>query len=264
MASWSSLPTPDHELYLLQPSMKPQDEPRPADPGQCSGLRRTTATRELSRLGDLDISSHRMSSISVKSSSDKKGKPGLHRKGSPAAKTNETNKTATPAENTSSRPIRGSLTRQSSIKFAPLDDVVEIPHINDFTEDEIERTWITSSEKRASRSEWKRIISIMDEAKEITACTTSEELMSICPRGLEAYTPQAALKRQMATRKAQDAVFQLQDYEKRTGKSVAKTMALLLRQNSATLQMEAQETALRDADAARSPIKQRKHHKVKC
>jgi hypothetical protein len=108
---------------------------------------------------------------------------------------------------------KGTKPVQKCISFAAYDEVIEIPHINDFSDDEIKNTWMSHQECQSMRKEYTELVNRMDEAP-----ITDQKIFSFCTRGLESHTDLYRTRRKAYRRVMYDAMARvLSTHENNTG-----------------------------------------------
>lgn len=107
-----------------------------------------------------------------------------------------------------------------SIQFSNHDNIMYIPHILDFSKEEIEQCWMNEDDYYSIRSRSFRLIEMMEDTKRhpVSACDTmivNKHL--VCVRGLGEKTSQCSYERDQIQRKLKTAVFRLQRQQKKDG-----------------------------------------------
>lgn len=95
-----------------------------------------------------------------------------------------------------------------SLAFAQDNQVFEIPHINDFTDDEIAVTWYDAAEYAAIKADYQCVIFIMESGEQQQRIEDDQQQTT---RGLEYRTQQGAWDRYENKRDAYNAVLDEQD-----------------------------------------------------
>jgi hypothetical protein len=109
---------------------------------------------------------------------------------------------------------------KTSIQFSNYDHIVYIPHIIDFSREEIEQCWMNEDDYYSIRSRSLRLVEMMEDTKRypISDCDTmivNKHL--VCVRGLGEKTTQCSYERDRLQRKLRTAVFRLQQQQKEDG-----------------------------------------------
>ena len=125
------------------------------------------------------------------------------------------------------------------ISFDKFDRVLEIEHINDMPESQINAVWMKPEESRKIR---KDAIKIVEEVNSGMVKSDSVEGF----RGLEGHTDDALRERQEIRDNVYDAVLGLQEFQRRRGVNLPNAMADIYKRHSARAQREAQKMAIRD------------------
>jgi hypothetical protein len=108
----------------------------------------------------------------------------------------------------------------ASVTFAPTDELQEIPHLRDLSDEEIANVWMTAGELHAIRRQCSTIVKFIDSAIMDTTATHG-----VCLRGLEQNTP-SYVSIQMAVRaQLYDAVFFIQHFQQHAGVAVPNLIA---------------------------------------
>jgi hypothetical protein len=131
----------------------------------------------------------------------------------------------------------------SSVSFALWEDIVEIAHLSELSEDEIEGSWISKEQLWGIRKEALSIISLLDCGIDIF------EEDDICVRGLARYTEEHSLKRNERRRSIYKAISDLQDEESNED-TLAEKIAECHQSLSLEAKTDAYEFALNDAKEA--------------
>lgn len=94
-----------------------------------------------------------------------------------------------------------------SVTFSPTDELQEIPHINDLSDEEVASVWMTRDELSGIRRQCATIVKFMDSAMDTAAKN------GVCIRGLEQNTP-TYVEMQMGIRgQIYDAVYAIQQFQ---------------------------------------------------
>lgn len=132
-----------------------------------------------------------------------------------------------------------SKTLKKSVQFSPQNDIVEIPHINELSDEEIDAVWMRSEEFSAIRNECRRIIMAVEKG-------CNEALIGVELRGLDRHM--------LSQRKQKDAVRgilyrtveKLQCFEDETGADVSDMLAEMCEKISSRAKEMAHKMALGD------------------
>jgi hypothetical protein len=131
---------------------------------------------------------------------------------------------------------------RNGVRFADYEEVVEIPHVNDMTQEEIDDSYMSDVELRAIQYECKALVRMMDEE--------DEDLRDVCVRGLDQHTPEYSRCRKATRQQAYDAVFEVQSYQAFQGVSAPELIAELCQKCSSSSVAEAKMVGISDAMAA--------------
>mmetsp|Transcript_8502 Transcript_8502/g.8348 ORF Transcript_8502/g.8348 Transcript_8502/m.8348 type:complete len:268 (-) Transcript_8502:58-861(-) len=106
-----------------------------------------------------------------------------------------------------------------SVRFSKYDQIHDIPHINDFTQEEIDECWMNEEDYHFIRSRSYKLIDMMEDGNRypISADTIIVHKHLICIRGLEGNTSQKQNERGQRQKKIQTAVYHLQQQQKEDG-----------------------------------------------
>ena len=135
--------------------------------------------------------------------------------------------------------------QQRSVMFSELVQVVDIPHINDLSTDEIENTWMSREEMRLVQMECLDTVALMN-----AGATTLIEHNGLCERGLEKHTNAGLDKSQRVRCCAYEAVFGMQKFHGLKGFPLPNLMAELYNSSSAPSQTEAHKRGFQYASSA--------------
>jgi hypothetical protein len=127
--------------------------------------------------------------------------------------------------------------RSRSVTFAPVDEVVEIPHINEMSDAVFKQVYMSREELKDIRKDCKTLVRMMDEG--ITK--------GFCQRGLDQHTHAYTEKHQVIRQQIYDAVFAVQVFETKTGKCAQELLANLCQKFSEESTETARIAALSDA-----------------
>jgi hypothetical protein len=129
-----------------------------------------------------------------------------------------------------------------NVNFASYDEVFEIPHIEDLSDDEIDNVWMSAEDGSKIRQQCQSIVVMMN--------NESENLKDVETRGLDqhalAYTEQCKAIKYLLY----GAVDRIQTFQEERGVEVSHLIAELCQKISAVSVTAAQRTAACDAMAA--------------
>ena len=111
------------------------------------------------------------------------------------------------------------------LRFEDYDDVFEIPHFSDMSDEEYEGCFFSKDEMCEIRSECMSLLQHMEDNSNV------EE--DICVRGLDHHTEEYTTWRKAIRREMQNAVFDAQDYLRSKGMSAPELIADLCKKFSA-------------------------------
>ena len=138
----------------------------------------------------------------------------------------------TPSEESSSR----------SVSFAVWEDIVEIAHRSELSEEEIEGSWISREQLSGTRKEAMAVISLLDCGIDLF------EEDDLCDRGLGMYTQEYSAKQNERMRFIHKAIRDLQNEESKD--TLAEKIAECHQSLSLEAKTDAYELALNDAKEA--------------
>jgi hypothetical protein len=95
------------------------------------------------------------------------------------------------------------MTASSSVSFAPLVTAYAYPHIDDYSDEEVEACWYTRKEMQSTKADAKTTLMVMG--------VNRVNHDSMCTRGLEYITPEARVQRYFIRANAKNAVFKEQN-----------------------------------------------------
>jgi hypothetical protein len=127
--------------------------------------------------------------------------------------------------------------RSRSVTFAPVDEVVEIPHINEMSEAVVKQVYMSRKELKDIRKDCKTLVRMMDEGI----------IKGFCQRGLDQHTPAYTEKHQVIRQQIYDAVSAVQMFETKTGKCAQELLSKLCQKLSEKSTETARIAALSDA-----------------
>ena len=135
--------------------------------------------------------------------------------------------------------------RRLNVTFAEYDDVAEIPHINDMSDEEFDAVYYSEEELHAIRTECKELVRMINK-KHIS-------IQGKCVRGLDQHTAEYSKWRKQIRTRIYDAVFEVQDNQEILvvqGTEVSELIARISRQYSSPSASAAQKFAITDAARA--------------
>lgn len=133
--------------------------------------------------------------------------------------------------------------QQRSVMFSEFVKVVDIPHINDLSNDEIGNIWMSREEMNFVKMECLDTVALMN------AGATLLENNGLCERGLEKHTHGGLERSKLVRYCAYEAVFGMQKFHRLKGFSLPNLMAELYNSSSAPSQSEAHKRGFQDASA---------------
>jgi hypothetical protein len=128
-----------------------------------------------------------------------------------------------------------------SVGFAPHDEIWEIPHFKDLSEEEVESIWMSSQELKAVRRNCLRLVQKMN---------FSTSLGKDSPRGLENYSKHRVDKIKQIQKAATESVLGLQKFGILKGVRVTTLMGELYSKKACQSQLDAHKRGLEDANDA--------------
>jgi hypothetical protein len=135
-------------------------------------------------------------------------------------------------------------THQNAVRFAQFDEVFEIPHINDLSDEELDGVWMSPKELRSIRRGCK--LTILSFEGQTT------EWNDIAMRGLEQHTIEYSRTRKATRQQLYKAVFEIQSFQTFQGVSVPELIAKMSQKCSSSSVVAAHGTGISDAfDACR-------------
>ncbi|CAB9502031.1 expressed unknown protein [Seminavis robusta] len=126
---------------------------------------------------------------------------------------------------TSTTSLTPTNTRSTRVRFAQEDEVFEVLHVKDFSEDDIKAAWYRPEEFREMRFQIQRDIFLMEQQRN----DLSVESDTFTKRGLECRTSEGSLKRSQQRLKAYAAVLQTQQRLWREGREDPEQIAAAYR-----------------------------------
>lgn len=142
---------------------------------------------------------------------------------------------------------------QRTVRFAAHDDVFEIPHVNDMSDDEVDAVYMSPKELDAIRSECKILVGMMDEGLHLTPDGKEQ----FCTRGLEHHTKLHTRRVDEIRDNIYDSVYAMQTFQVTSSQDVTELLASLCQRYSALSTQNALATAKADARSA-SRVQRRK------
>jgi hypothetical protein len=131
------------------------------------------------------------------------------------------------------------------LRFSTYDEVFEIPHINDLSEEEVDGVWMSQNELNSVRRNAKCMVALMDKGDTL--------MEGLDVRGLDQNTPSYARRREAILKLVYQAVFRIQSYQNANGIKVPELMAELCQKVTSSSVAAAQKLAMLDAAAASGP-----------
>jgi hypothetical protein len=128
-----------------------------------------------------------------------------------------------------------------SVGFSPHDNVCDIPHFKDLSEEEIESIWMSKQELEAAQRNCVELVQRMN---------SSASLGDDSPRGLENYINRNVDKIEQIRIAAKKSVLGLQEFQNLKGVGVAALMAELYAMDAYHSQLDAYTRGLQDANDA--------------
>jgi hypothetical protein len=154
---------------------------------------------------------------------------------------------------TKTAPQRSSI--KKCLRFDMYDEVFEIPHIDDLSDDEVNATWYSKKEFQAIRRSCLRTVELMEQSGDEYDFRLSKASSKHCTRGLEKHTD---LQRDIRKRQQEvcfEAVMAIQDLSDSRGIALNDIMAELYAQSCSNSVREAILVALQDAREVRSMMR---------
>lgn len=128
----------------------------------------------------------------------------------------------------------GTARNQRSVSFSLIDDVTEITHLNDMSEEEIESRWISDQELATIRQACMRLVTLMN------LCHDKKE------RGLDQHTFSEQARKKHMRRKLYKAVSTIQEYQMNNQVWIPDILSGVCQKYSAACELEAHVVGLRD------------------
>ena len=133
---------------------------------------------------------------------------------------------------------------EKSVTFSDYDEVFDIPHIYDLTQDEVDDVWYSEDDFDDIRYNCSRII------KALSGKSSRPLDKSVCVRGLEQHSREYSRRRKLILKKVYDTVAEIQSIQTFQGVSMADLMAELCIQCTSQSVRDAQLLAMNDSVAA--------------
>jgi hypothetical protein len=131
--------------------------------------------------------------------------------------------------------------RKRTIRFSPYDSVIEIPHIDDLPQDEIDAVWLHPDDFQKMREECIARVGIMDE---------SSQPFDFCVRGLDQHIPKYLAMRDALQHLQYDTLGRIQAIQEVDGKDYTDVLAQLCQTCSRLAVSNAVALGIADALAA--------------
>ena len=107
-----------------------------------------------------------------------------------------------------STPISAKASARPSVTFSEYDEIFDIPHVDDLSDDEIDAVWFTSDDLDEIKSNCKDIIVSMGDSDDET-----EEIDGECTRGLDQHTREYSRQRKRIMKKLYETVYDVQSFQ---------------------------------------------------
>ena len=145
--------------------------------------------------------------------------------------------------------------QRGSVNFDGVVKVTTIPHINDFSQDDIDVLWYTREEFGRSKAACMRIVRRMNKAEDMPPCQDCTSVFPIeraaaSTRGLESLANSKANIRRIRRLAAAKAVLSEQSFQRDEGYRDPEFLSQIYRHISAPCQVEANLTGLQDEKEA--------------
>jgi hypothetical protein len=142
--------------------------------------------------------------------------------------------------------VRPTTRRRRLLRFSKFDEVSEIPHIDDLSDEEVQDVWISPEEFRAIRQRARDLVSIIEGPNRVVSthqglCTT---------RGLDHHTPNQIEVREAVKDLIYETVFRIQSFQAAKDVDARGLMAELCQRYSSVSVAAALQLAQRDAQEA--------------
>jgi hypothetical protein len=136
-------------------------------------------------------------------------------------------------------PLLQHVVSNRSVSFALYDEVFEIPHINNLSDDEVDNVWMSSDELKAVRRSCINVVERMNAGEK-----------GLCTRGLEQHNKKGLERTTKNKKTANDAVFGIQKFQQIKGVALPELLAELYIEGTKTSQLLARIAAMHDAEEA--------------
>ena len=147
--------------------------------------------------------------------------------------------------NSKSNPMR-TQRKYKTVTFSPTDELQEIPHINDLSDEEVSDVWMTRAELQGLRRQCAAIVKFID--------MESAVQHGVCLRGLEQNTPAYVAVQVTIRSKLYDAVYAIQHFQLTTGTVVTDLLSETCQQLSHDSVLQAQIVGMLDAIDVQSTL----------
>lgn len=163
----------------------------------------------------------------------------------------ELNQSLTSLEN--AKPLHEEPHRQikKKLRFDDYDEVKEIPHIADMTDEEVDDSYFSREEVKAIRRECRALVTMIEVGDK-------KGLRKICIRGLHQHTPTFTNRRRAIRQHLYYAVQEIQEYQTFQGINCPDMIADICREYSKQSKKEARLMGAADAKAASKQSKKKK------
>jgi hypothetical protein len=133
--------------------------------------------------------------------------------------------------------------QQNRVRFSPYDEILEIPHVNDLSQEEVDDVWMSRDGLQLIQTHCRSKVKMMEEMP--------NELDAIwCVRGLEQHTSRHSQNRTRTKLQIYNAVFELHKFQATQGLMVEELTAELCQKYSANSVLAAYKVGISDAKAA--------------
>jgi hypothetical protein len=139
-----------------------------------------------------------------------------------------------------------------SVRFAEYDEVFEIPHIKDLSQDEINDIWLSEKDNQAIQRKFLVMVELMNNSDDDDDDDerANNGLAIECRRGLEDHTRRRSERRRQIRNQVYEAVFSMQASQEATsstGERAPDLQSELTRKYSRISELQARIVASRDA-----------------
>jgi hypothetical protein len=141
------------------------------------------------------------------------------------------------------------------LRFDMYDEVFEIPHIDDLSDDEVDATWYSKKECQAIRRSCLRTVELMEQSNDEDDFRLSKRSSKHCTRGLEKQTDLQRESRKRQQEASFEAVMTIQDLSDSRGIALNDVMAELYAHSCSNSVRGAILVALQDAREVRSMMR---------